>query len=182
MRSQDRSRLSAALHRRIRRWALKRHGISAEPFTIAGRRIYILPTALGVAFAVMVFAMFLGAMNYANNLALALSFLLGALGLVAMHHCQRNLAGVRLSIAGSDAAFAGEAARFHLALDHGEPLLDREHGRLARIGGDPDDQPVDQVRGPPDDIHMAERDRIESARIDASPHAPPLGDCRCAEP
>lgn len=111
-------RLSTSLHRRIRTWAVRRHGVSPDPFTVPGRRIYILPTGLGVAFAVMVFAMFLGAMNYANNLALALSFLLGALGLVAMHHCQRNLAGVRLSIAGSDSVFAGEAARFHLAIEN----------------------------------------------------------------
>lgn len=112
------ARLKATVHRRIRAWSTRRHGISPEPFTIPGRRIYILPTGLGIAFAVMVFAMFLGAMNYANNLALALSFLLGALGLVAMHHCQRNLAGVRLRLAGSDAVFAGEAARFHLAIEN----------------------------------------------------------------
>jgi uncharacterized protein (DUF58 family) len=112
------SGLSAALRRRIRRWTLKRHGVSAEPFTVPGRRTYILPTALGVAFAVMVFAMFLGAMNYANNLALALSFLLGSLGLVSMHYCQRNLAGVRLSVAASDSVFAGDDARFHLAIEN----------------------------------------------------------------
>lgn len=112
------ARLKGRLHGRIRAWALRRHGVSPEPFIIPGRRVYILPTGLGVAFAVMVFAMFLGAMNYANNLALALSFLLAALGLVAMHHCQRNLAGVRLSIAGSEPMFAGQAARFQLALEN----------------------------------------------------------------
>jgi uncharacterized protein (DUF58 family) len=110
--------LMALFRRRIRVWAARRHGIGSEPFTLLGRRIYILPTGLGIAYALMVFAMFLGAMNYANNLALALSFLLGALGLVAMHHCQRNLAGVRVSVAGSDAVFAGEEARFRIAFDN----------------------------------------------------------------
>ena len=52
-----------------------------------------MPTRLGIAFTLMLFAMFLGAMNYANNLALGLTFMLGALALTAMHHCHRNLAG-----------------------------------------------------------------------------------------
>ena len=47
----------------------------------------------------------------------------------------------------------------------------REHRRLGRVGGHADDQPVDQVRAAPDDVHMAERDRIERARIDADAFA-----------
>ena len=56
----------------------------------------------------MLFAMFLGAMNYANNLALGLTFLLGALGLTAMHYCHRNLAGVHVRSAASEPVFAGQ--------------------------------------------------------------------------
>ena len=121
--------LNAKLRRRVRAWALRRHGVSVEPFIVPGRRIYILPTGLGLAFAMMTFAMFLGAMNYANNLALALSFLLGGLGLVTMHHCQRNLAGVRLSTAGTDSVFAGEDARFQIAIDN--PSAVARYGILA---------------------------------------------------
>lgn len=62
-----------------RRWAFKRHGVDPDPVTLPSRRIYILPTGLGVAFSLMLFAMFIGAMNYANNLALGLTFLLGSL-------------------------------------------------------------------------------------------------------
>ena len=40
-------------------------------------------------------------------------------------------------------------------------------GVLRGVGGDPDDQPVDQLRAAPDDVDMAERDRIEGAGIDA---------------
>lgn len=112
------SSLRRKLNNKTRAWARRRHGISPEPFVLPSRRIYILPTGLGVAFAIMVFAMFLGAMNYGNNLALGLSFLLGALGLVAMHHCQRNLASVRITTAGSDSAFVGDPARFHIALEN----------------------------------------------------------------
>lgn len=106
------------LQRRVRAWARKRHGNDTDPLILVGRRIYILPTGLGIAFAFMIFAMFIGAMNYGNNLALALAFLLGALGLTAMHHCHRNLAGVRLSSATTDPVFAGQLARFRIAIDN----------------------------------------------------------------
>src|SRR5262245_48974993 len=116
------ARALAALRKRTRKWARKRHGIDSDPLILSGRRIYIVPTSLGVAFALMLFAMFLGAMNYANNLALGLTFLLGSLALTAMHHCQRNLAGVRIRSAASEPVFAGQTAHFHIALENGAPL------------------------------------------------------------
>src|SRR5688500_18288410 len=119
------ARLLAALRRKTRAWARKRHGIDPDPLILSGRRIYILPTALGIGFALMVFAMFLGAMNYANNLALALAFTLGSLAMTAMHHCHRNLAGVHIRSAASEPVFAGQTARFRIALEN--------HSRLARF-------------------------------------------------
>jgi uncharacterized protein (DUF58 family) len=118
--------LISRLRRKTRAWARKRHGIDPDPTILSGRRIYILPTALGVAFALMLFAMFLGAMNYANNLALGLAFLLGALGLTAMHYCHRNLAGLRVRSAASDPVFAGQTARFRIALENSAPVARHE--------------------------------------------------------
>ena len=112
------SRLLAALRRRTRKWARKRHGIDSDPLILSGRRIYIVPSSLGIAFSLMLFAMFLGAMNYANNLALGLTFMLGALALTAMHYCHRNLAGVHIRSAASEPVFAGQTARFRLALEN----------------------------------------------------------------
>jgi uncharacterized protein (DUF58 family) len=110
--------LLARLRRRIRAWARRRHGIDADPTVLSGRRIYIVPTGLGLAFTFMLFAMFLGAMNYANNLALALTFTLGALALTAMHYCHRNLAALRISSAICEPVFAGQSARFRIALEN----------------------------------------------------------------
>src|ERR1044071_4655308 len=112
------ARALAALRRRTRTWARKRHGIDPDPLLLSGRRIYIVPSSLGIAFALMLFAMFLGAMNYANNLALGLTFMLGALSLTAMHYCHRNLAGVQIRSASSEPVFAGQTARFHIALEN----------------------------------------------------------------
>ena len=133
------SRLLAALRRKTRTWARKRHGIDSDPLTLSGRRIYIVPSALGIAFALMLFAMFLGAMNYANNLALGLTFMLGALALTAMHYCHRNLAGLQMRSAASEPVFAGQTARFRIALENAAPvarheLVDRQRARHAPPG------------------------------------------------
>ncbi len=129
------------LRRRLRGWARRRHGEDLDPLLLPGRRIYILPTSLGLAFGCMIVAMFIGAMNYGNNLALALTFLLGSLGLTAMHHCHRNLAGVRISSALTEPVFAGQLAIFRIAIENPsrvsrhEITIGNEHGiaRPSRI-------------------------------------------------
>lgn len=109
-------RLLDRFRSRTRGWMRKRQGEDPDPVTLRSRRIYILPTGLGLGFAGMLFLMLVGAMNYANNLALGLAFLLGALGLVAMHHAHRTLAGLQLGLAAIEPVFAGQLARFRLAL------------------------------------------------------------------
>ncbi|HYM36525.1 MAG TPA: hypothetical protein VET48_14090, partial [Steroidobacteraceae bacterium] len=109
--------LAARFYKRTRAWARRRHGVDSDPFTIPTRRVYILPTRLGLFYASLVFLMFLGSMNYANNLALGLTFILASVGLVAMHHCQRNLAGVRVASAATQPVFAGQKAQFQVALE-----------------------------------------------------------------
>jgi uncharacterized protein (DUF58 family) len=114
------------LRRRTRAWARRRHGIDTNPTVLSGRRIYIVPSALGIAFSLMIFAMFLGAMNYANNLALGLAFMLGALGLTAMHHCHRNLAGILIRSNAAEPVFVGQTARFRIAVENTAPLARHE--------------------------------------------------------
>lgn len=118
--------LMRRLRRLSRRWARKRHGVDSDPLTLPSRRIYILPTGMGIAFTLMLAAMFIGAMNYANNLALGLTFLLGSLALVAMHHCHRNLVGIVIRSASTQPVFAGNEATFHVALENTAPLARHE--------------------------------------------------------
>ncbi len=84
--------------------------------TLRRGRIYILPTGLGFAFGLMLVAMLLGSLNYANNLGLLLTFLLGALAVVAMHACPRNLEARGFQAAGTEPPFAGQPAVFRIAL------------------------------------------------------------------
>lgn len=101
---------------RVERWARKRQG-SDRPITqLQSRRIYILPTGVGLIFALMVFAMLLGSMNYNNNLSFVLTFFLISLGFVSMHQCQRNLVGLEVSFAGIEPVYAGQCADFKIAI------------------------------------------------------------------
>lgn len=142
--------LRQRLRRRTRQWQRRRHGVDADPAVVSGRRIYIVPTGLGFAFGLMIFAMFLGAMNYGNNLALGLAFMLGALGLTAMHHCHRNLAGVHVQSAVTDPVFAGQTARFRIALENAAAVA-RYELRIANDAG----------RSPPARIDPGEREVLE---------------------
>jgi len=101
---------------RVRRWAKKRQGSDKHVTRLHSRRIYILPTAVGLVFGLMTFTMLLGSMNYNNNLSFVLTFLLAGIGFVAMHQCQRNLVGLEVAFAGVDPVFAGQAAEFKVAI------------------------------------------------------------------
>ena len=102
----------------MRDWIRRRQGPDREAVTLRRDRIYILPTGLGAAFGLMLFAMLLGSLNYANNLGLALTFLLAALGIVAMHACHRNLESLVARAAGTEPPFAGHDAVFRIALSN----------------------------------------------------------------
>ena len=110
--------LRATLADRVQRWARRRQGPDHVPLTLERRRIYILPTKYGIAYAITVFAMLLGSMNYNNSLGFALTFLLASLGLVAMHHCHRNLAGLVIANAQAGEAFAGGALKLSVSCEN----------------------------------------------------------------
>ena len=119
---------------RILRWARRRQGVDASSTTLKPGRVYILPTGVGLVFAIMTFAMLLGSMNYNNNLSFVLTFVLIGIGFVSMHQCQRNLVGLDLTYAGAEPVFAGQAIQFRIAVKNSSRntrhgiLLHCEHG------------------------------------------------------
>jgi len=116
--------LRRAAAERVIAWSKSRHGPDVGVVTVSRRRVYILPTRLGLAYAAMLFAMLLAGLNYANNLALALTFLLAAGGWVAMHQCHHNLVGLKVGPAGTRAPFAGDDAEFAFTLSAPSPRAD----------------------------------------------------------
>jgi uncharacterized protein (DUF58 family) len=126
----------SGFRRRVAAWMRRRQGEDRLPVTVTTRRIYILPTRAGVAFALLLFVMLLAGLNYGNNVALLITFLLAGFALIAMHLTHRNLAGlVARGIATID-AFVGEHGRVLLTLDAGGKVqrfaIDCEIGGSAR--------------------------------------------------
>lgn len=110
------SGVRAFFRRRWQAWLDRRIPRHAQ-VVLNQRRIFIFLTRQGGLAGVMVAALFVGGINYANNLLLATSFFLASLFVIAIHHTYANLSGLRITAVAASAAFAGEEARFQLRLD-----------------------------------------------------------------
>src|SRR5262249_7197925 len=104
------------LRARIAAWARRRQGPDTPPFTFHSRRIYILPTKLGLTFGGMLAVMLIAGLNYANSAALFLTFLLAGFALVSMHQCHRNLLRTSFISASAPPMFAGARGALHVTL------------------------------------------------------------------
>lgn len=96
---------------------------TSDPVTLTHKRIFILPTGLGLVYGLMVLAMLGVSINYANNLGYAVSFTCLGVALVSLLHTHRNLSGLKISPGKCDPVFAGQRAAFHLLIqeDTGRP-------------------------------------------------------------
>lgn len=108
------------LERWLRRLPFRRTGpAEALPARLDHRRIYVLPTRLGLLVAVVLLAMLLGALNYNNNAGLVLAFLLCAVALNSVVMAHLGLAGLRLDAVQAEPVHAGGRLRLRLVFDAG---------------------------------------------------------------
>jgi uncharacterized protein (DUF58 family) len=110
------------LRKRMAAWVRRRQGADTLPLTLQRRRLYILPTRAGLGFGLLLLFMLIAGLNYANSLALFLTFLLGGFALVTMHLCHRNLLGACLHCAHAPPTFALRSGNLHLTLGNAAPL------------------------------------------------------------
>lgn len=89
----------------------------AGPITLDSRRLYILPTRIGLVFGVLMFGLLMTSANYGISLGYLFTFLLAGIGLAGLFHSQRNLLGLSLRPLAAAPVYAGESARFRLRLD-----------------------------------------------------------------
>ena len=82
------------------------------------KRVYILPTRPGLAFAIALAVMLIGSINYNLSLGYILTFLLASMGLVAILHTFRNLVHLRIAPGRVEPVFAGETAWFELFVEN----------------------------------------------------------------
>ena len=102
----------------LRQWLFRFGRDEQLPIVLTQRRIFIVPTRVGLLFVVVLIVMLLGAINYDLSLGHALVFLLAGLGIVAMVHTFRNLVALRLTPGRVDPVFAGDLARFPLCIEN----------------------------------------------------------------
>lgn len=91
----------------------------AMPIVLGQRRIYTLPTAFGLGFAILLMVMLLGALNYGNNAAILLTCLLAASATASLFFAFRNLSGLVLNSLHGSEAHAGERIQVALNFDPG---------------------------------------------------------------
>lgn len=156
----------ASLRQSIADWIFRAKAPEAPPVTLVQRRIFILPTRQGYFFALVLTILLLASINYALSLGFILTFLLAAMGGVAMLHTWRNLAHLKLRPGRCDAVFAGDTANFRVVLE--SPSRERFAVAIRRR----DEQPAfaDVKPGEPTIATLAvpatRRGRIASGRLE----------------
>lgn len=88
------------------------------PIRLGQRRIHLLPTPAGVAFALALLVMLIASINYNLSLGYGLVFLLAGTALASIVHAFRNLLGLTIRPGRCEPVFCGDDAVFHLVLDN----------------------------------------------------------------
>lgn len=103
-----------SLRRQFDRWLFRVGRPEPAPIVLGQRRIFVLPTTAGLAFAAALAVMLMTSINYNLSLGYALVFLLGGVAFASIVHAFRNLLHLSLRPGRAEPAFAGERARFSL--------------------------------------------------------------------
>ena len=114
----------------------------SQPYTVSNRRIYVLPTRFGLFIGISLLVLILGALNYNNNAALILGFILISLcnnSLIAAH---LSLLGLTIRTQPMAPVFAGQPCLLevqlskqesgrsiphHIQLNYGDAVTDMHH-------------------------------------------------------
>jgi uncharacterized protein (DUF58 family) len=100
------------------KWLFQLRDSEAGTVTLTMRRVFIVPTRAGMAFAGLLLVMLIGALNYNLGLGFALTFFTGACAVADMYLTAKNLAMLQLSPGRVQPVFAGEEAQFELHLNN----------------------------------------------------------------
>lgn len=106
----------ASLHTALQRWLFRVSGPEAAPITLGQRRIFVLPTRFGLALGATLAVMLLASINYSLSLGYALTFLLGGVAWMSIHHAFRNVVDLSIAPGHVEPVFSGAPARFGIVL------------------------------------------------------------------
>lgn len=122
----------AALRRRTQAWTRPR-APEPLPARLTRNRIYVLPTASGLFFGLLLGTMLLGALNFNNNPALLLALLLAGAVQASLIAAHMQLSGLRVNAIAAEPVAAGEDLRLRIALDAVDARV-RRGLRIAHAG------------------------------------------------
>lgn len=138
-------RMLANWRRRWRTW-IDARSPRRDQLTLTQRTVYILPSRGGLGYGVVVTVLLLAAINEQLNLAYALAFLLGGVGLSAMWLTHANLRGLTLSLGSIASVHAGQSLSLPVRLDASR-LSRGRFGLSLRAIGENDDTLPSAVQG-----------------------------------
>jgi uncharacterized protein (DUF58 family) len=107
-----------SVRRRIDDWFVSRNPPSQGSIQLESRRLYILPTRFGYLFGIMLFFLFLAAINYQNSMAFVLTFMLCAMAIISLWQTHKNLLDLNLSLKTPRPVFNGESSEFVFRISH----------------------------------------------------------------
>lgn len=105
---------------RLRARFLQRQQGGAERRLPSMARLPVVPTRFGLALCALLVVMFVWSANHQLNLGYALTFLVATLALLAAGLTVAQLSGLQLRLGDAQAVFAGEVARFPLAVQEAD--------------------------------------------------------------
>src|SRR5690554_6519629 len=138
--------MSRLIRSRWQRW-INRRIPRSDVQLLTQKNLFILPTAAGVVFGVLLLIMLLTAINYQNSLIYLVTFLLGAVFVGAMHQTHRNLSGLELTLVQAGEGFAGDDILFRLRAAAGKDdaiaIMLSDDDTQVRLGHVPSGQSAD---------------------------------------
>lgn len=126
-------RLPDFKRRPVFKFISKRSGPFDGQVTLTSDRVYIVPTKVGLIFALLLITLLVGSINYEKSLGFILTFLLAGIGNVLLLSTWRNIAGLELKRGHSLPVFSGEAATFNVQLIN-HPRLNRHAIAISHDG------------------------------------------------
>lgn len=125
--------------------------IETGPVVLGLRRLYVLPTRIGLLYAALLFGLFLGSLNYGLSLGYLFAFLLTGMAVASLIHTVRNLAGLILSPQPVRSVFAGEPAAFSLRIEN--PSARTRYALRLRAAGEVS-PPIDIAAGDSGELRL----------------------------
>ena len=120
-------RIRNSIDEKFEKW-LRRRIPASSSITLSQKRVFIFPSKAGFFFGGTLAASFVGGINYANSLILALTFFLSSVFVVSILHTFRNLSGLTIASGTVEPCFAGESAVFYVELcRHGSRTYEGIH-------------------------------------------------------